>query len=92
MNYEMSDTLSSYSIPWMYTRAYTRDLQDPFVLAWYTQKGYKYIRRYTPKSFRDIVRYPTVGCCVEMSALDFPGSIPIDSWKGRQLIKKLCFF
>lgn len=83
---------SSYSIPWLMTRAYTMDLQKPGVLESYRERGFNWVRRYNPTQFKDIVRHPTVGCCVELTAIQHPGSVPIDSWNGKQILKKVCYF
>jgi hypothetical protein len=85
-------TSSSYSIPWLLTRAYTYELQKFGVLDSYRERGFNWIRRYNPQHFKDIVRHPTLGCCVELTAIQHPGTVPIDSWKGQQIIKKLCYF
>jgi hypothetical protein len=74
------------------TRAYTYDLQKFGVLDSYRERGFHYVRRFNTHNFRDIVRHPTLGCCVELSAMPHPGSVPIDSPMGRRLLKKVCYF
>jgi hypothetical protein len=74
------------------TIANTYDLRKGLALQDYLDKGYRYIRRREQQHFRDIVRTPTIGCVVELTVQQVPGSVPILSPRGRAIIKKVCYF
>jgi hypothetical protein len=71
--------------------AFTYDLIKPGALDIYKNKGYTYIRQ-VHRAYHLITRNPSVGCIVELSFYKDIGSHPIDSPKGRKLIRRICYF
>jgi hypothetical protein len=72
-------------------RLTTVELRDPLVLKYYTDSGFVYIRR-LHYNYNHILREPTDGCNVELTKMRDAGSIPIDSYQARKLIKRLSYF
>ena len=83
----------SYAAMFGMTRMWSYELHDRAVYdLWVNQREYKWIRRVNDRKFSSIVRNPTVGCLVELTTLQHPGSIPIDSDKAKKMIKRVCYF
>ena len=74
-----------------YVRTTTAELRNPLLLERYLQAGFVYIRRLEFK-YEHIMREPTNGCHVELTKERDVGSLPIDSVKGRRLIRRICYF
>lgn len=68
------------------------ELQTPVMMTWLSASGFKWIRRLNDRKFESIVRNPTIGCYVEVSVLQFPGSVPIDSREAKKMVCRLCYF
>ena len=68
------------------------DLQDRDRLADLRTRGYTWIRRDDSRRFNQVLRQPTIGCYVEVFKTQYPGCVPIQSWEGRKMIRKLCYF
>jgi hypothetical protein len=81
-----------YSDAFRRTTAITYDLKSPWILADYKRRGYYWIRRDTDRTFRQIVRNPTIGCHVELFVRPYPGTVHIDSAEARRLINRLNYF
>jgi len=69
-------------------RIETRELQKPGVLESYINQGFLYVTRIYPNV---PLKFPTVGCLVELSHYYQQGSFPIHSTKGVQLIQRLSY-
>ena len=67
-------------------------LQDKIILDELLKEGYKFIKKYHYTHLHDIIRYPTVGCIVELYTVNHFGCVRIDSVEGQKLIGKLCYF
>jgi hypothetical protein len=72
-------------------RVTTVELRDPVVLKYYVDNGFVYIRRLN-YNYNHILRDPTDGCNVELTKQWNLGSILIDSYQARKLIKRLSYF
>lgn len=71
--------------------ALTTDLQNDYVLNSYKDTGYTHIRQvYMP--YNKVLRFPSVGCIVELSREREVGSHLLDSPKGRKLIRRISYF
>ena len=70
-------------------RIETRELQKPGVLESYINQGFSYVIRIYPNV---PLKFPTVGCLVELSHYFQQGSFPIHSIKGIQLIKRVSYY
>jgi hypothetical protein len=82
---------STYSQIFQIKRVRTYDLQNPDFLDAMRERGFAYIRR-VEFEYDSILRNPTIGCIVDLSIKPHFGSIPIDSVKGRKLIRKLSYY
>ncbi len=80
-----------YSQVFGYAICFTRKLRQPAVLADYLQRGFRWIRQ-KPQDYNRILRSPTDGCLVELSVMQMPWSVPIDSPRGRHMIRKVRYF
>jgi hypothetical protein len=67
-------------------------LQDPQILNDLLIEGYQYIRKFNYIHLHEIVRYPTMGCIVELCTINRVGCVKIDSKEGQKLINKKCYF
>jgi hypothetical protein len=83
--------LVGYACRFKSTRVHSVELQNPLILQYYIQNGFKYIKRHE-RHFDFIVRNPTIGCMLELSYQNYPFSVPIDSPAARKMINKLCYF
>ena len=81
-----------YSDVFRIKRITTPELKDPATMEALRKQGYDWIRRLNPHRFDQIVRCPTVGCTVEVSVLQHPGCIPIDSPQAKKMINRICYF
>jgi hypothetical protein len=81
-----------YSSLFKCKRIHTYLLQDPTVVEELMNEGYRYIRKYHFSNFHEITRYPTIGCVVELYAVNVARSVRIDSKEGKKLINKKCYF
>lgn len=79
-----------YSDIFRTTRAWNLELRDPVKMAWMRANGYLWIR-VLHRRWEHSVRQPTIGCIVELSVGQYPGSVPIDSVAGRRIINRLCW-
>lgn len=73
-------------------RFWSIDLQKKETHTSLLEQGFKWIRRDDSRRFDFITRYPTIGCYVEVFKVQYPGCVPIQSWEGRKMIRKLCYF
>lgn len=72
--------------------AYTYEFQrSPATLAALRAAGFHWIRR-IPQKYELVTRNPTIGCYVELYTLYYPGTVHVDSQKGRALVKRLSYF
>lgn len=67
------------------------DLTDEVLDELY-KNGFRWIRKYNERKFDYIIRVPTVGFYVEVFVSRHPDCVPIDSYKAKKMIKKLCYF
>jgi hypothetical protein len=67
------------------------ELQNSEYLESLKAKGFCWIRRYYPR-FDLIIRNPTLGYPVEIFTIYNVGCVKIDSYKGKKIINKLCYF
>ena len=82
----------TYSSLFKCKRINTYLLQDETILRDLIKEGYQYIRKFNYVQFHEIVRYPTMGCVVELFTVNHVGCVRIDSDKGKKLIRRLCYF
>ena len=66
-------------------------LKKPGVLDLYKNKGYTYIRQ-VHRPYNVILRYPCIGCIVELTCWKDIGSQPIDSPRAQKLMGRLSYF
>lgn len=64
-------------------------LQNPDYLEALLEKGYAWIRP-VKRPWRAILREPTMGRIVELFVTEYPGTVPIQSRAGDNLIWRLC--
>ncbi len=69
----------------------TINLKQPGMLDLYKNMGYTYIRQ-VHRPYYTILRLPSVGCTVQLTAWRDIGSHAIDSLKCRKLVKRICYF
>ena len=69
----------------------TVDLRDPYVLKYYLDNGFLYIRR-LHYNYNHILRTPTDGCNVELTKERDLGCMLIHSREARKLIQRICYF
>jgi hypothetical protein len=84
--------MMTYSSLFKCKRIETYLLQDKAILDELRAEGYCWIKRLNHTRFHEITRNPTIGCTVELFTLYNVGTVPIDSFKGKKLINKLCYF
>lgn len=85
------NTWHSYADRFRITRTTTVALRDHYVLENFRRCGFNHIRQ-LHYEYNKITREPTIGCYVELSVEPGVGTIPIDSAKGRKLIKRSSYF
>ncbi len=83
--------MSNYSDLFCMIIMTTRDLQNKKVLENVLNKGYLYVRRRNLR-YNQILRDPTIGCWVELFKQRQTDCVPIESYQGKKLIKKLTYF
>ena len=71
---------------------HNHELQKPSYRALMREKGMVWMRRHVIADYHKIVRCPTVGFPVELYKMPVPGSVHIDSAKGRMMIRRQCYF
>jgi hypothetical protein len=81
-----------YSSLFKCKRINTYLLQDSQILNDLIKEGYHYIRKFNYVQFHEIVRYPTMGCVVELCTINRVGCVRINSKEGQKLINKKCYF
>jgi hypothetical protein len=69
----------------------TYQLREPGALDLYKNMGYTYIRQ-VHKTYDMILRYPSVGCIVQLLSWRDIGTHPIDSPRSRKLVNRICYF
>jgi hypothetical protein len=84
--------MMTYSSLFKCKRINTYLLQDKAILDELRAEGYYWIRRLNHTQFHEITRNPTIGCTVELYTMNHVGCVAIDSFKGKKLINKLCYF
>jgi hypothetical protein len=67
-------------------------LQNEDILNDMIENGYVWIKKLDHEDFNKIIRFPTLGCIVELYKMPRAYSYHIDSIKGKKLINKLCYF
>jgi len=67
------------------------ELHKKGVLEEYIHAGFTYVRQVFPE-FKKVLRGPTIGCIVELSSRKDVDSVPIESAKGKRLIRRLNYF
>lgn len=78
--------------PWFaHKRITTRALRNPIYLKQLMDAGFCWISR-EEKPFSDTLRYPTLGCIVDLYVIPRAYSIRLDSKEGQQLLKKMCYY
>jgi hypothetical protein len=85
------NTWHNYADRFRITRTTTVALRDHYVLENFKRCGFNHIRQ-LHYDYNKITREPTIGCYVELSVEPDVGTIPIDSSKGRKLIKRSSYF
>ena len=83
----MTKHISEYRM----VETFSKSLQNQRRLQSYLDKGFTHIRRVIC-TFKQILRFPTVGCRVELSNRYEVGSYPILSAAGKNLIWRLNYF
>lgn len=68
------------------------DLRDETYFNMLYDEGFRYIRQYSEKDFKKIIRNPTMGCIVEIFKSKEFACAAIKSPKGQHLINKSCYF
>ncbi len=71
---------------------YSSELRNKDKYNKYREQGFCWIKQKHYDNFKNILRFPTLGCRVEISKSPAPGFIPICSRKGKRIINKLCYF
>lgn len=82
---------SVYSWIFEKRRYHSSELQKKDLYNALLNSGFLWIRKYNERSFEHTLRNPTLGCIVEVLKFPDVGCIPLDSYKARQLIRKLCY-
>ena len=85
------NTEYGYAHRFRVTRTNTMALRDPYVLKTYLSCGFLHMRQ-LHYEYNKIMRVPTLGCYVELSVMATPGSVPLDSAKGRHIINRSSYF
>ena len=67
------------------------ELNDPIMISNLKNNGFCWIRRHNKQLF-SVLRFPTVGCILEVSKEWDIGYVPIDSPTGKKLIQRICYF
>ena len=83
--------MSTYLYQFQRLETMTENLRKPSVLAAMRIAGFVWIRRRV-QPFSAVLRNPTVGCHVELFTQQDVACVHIDSFEGRKLIKKLCYY
>ncbi len=84
--------MSDYGRCFTKVRLLSTDLKNPEIFNHYYDKGFRWIRKYHVDDLNRVLRYPTVGCWVEIFYECNLDCIHIDSKKSRKIINKLCYF
>ncbi len=71
---------------------YSSELKNKEKYKKYTDEGFCWIKQKHSEYFRNILRFPSIGCRVEISKSPAPGFVPICSKQGKKIINKLCYF
>lgn len=82
----------SYSDHFRTTRMWSHDLQNRVTYSWMKAKGFVWVRRLDHRRFEQIVRNPTVGCYLELCAVQQVGCVPLDSAQAKRWIWRQCYF
>lgn len=83
---------SSYSDIFKKRQYLSTQLRSQVAIAWLSANGYKWIRRLDDRHFENIVRNPTIGCYVEVCALQHPGCVPLLSAAAKKMVWRECYF
>jgi hypothetical protein len=73
-------------------RVFTSELKNNERIEYYRNQGFHWIKRIENKNFKQIIRNPTIGCYVELTTIYRYGTVPINSYIGKKIITKLCYF
>jgi hypothetical protein len=84
--------MSDYSRYFTKVRLLTTDLKKPEIYMHYYNMGFRWIRKYHASHLNNVLRYPTVGCWIELFYEPDLDCVHIESRKGYKLINKLCYF
>jgi hypothetical protein len=71
---------------------HSSELKNKQKYNYYKDEGFSWIKQKNYENFKNILRFPTVGCQVEISKLPAPGFVLISSKSGKRIINKLCYF
>jgi hypothetical protein len=82
----------NYSDVFSRKRMLNTDLKNQSIYSKLIDQGYNYICRSNCFKFDQVLRFPTVGCYVELFKYPNPGTVLINSSQGKKLINKLCYY
>ena len=82
---------SGYAKMFGMRRVYSLDLQDDITRKAYYDSGYKWVRKYTGRSFEHTLRNPTVGTMLEVFVHNDYACVPLYSRAAKKLIWKICY-
>lgn len=74
-----------------FVKVTTVELRNPATLKKYIDDGFVYIRR-LHYNYHHILREPTNGCYVELTKERDIGSLKIDSFAAKKLIRRISYF
>ncbi len=80
----------NYSKVFEKRRYRTTELKNPKLYSLLLNNGFLWLRKYNERRFEDTLRNPTLGCLVEVMTYPDVGTIPLNSYKARRIICKLC--
>jgi hypothetical protein len=84
--------MSDYGKYFTKIRIMSTELKNPEIFNYYYNKGFRWIRKYHARNLDSVLRYPTVGCLLEIFYEYNLDCIKIDSNKSKKLINKVCYF